>query len=440
VGALWFYELVPTGFTFATGTVTFGGTITVADGDASQSMQITIDATVFSKVMHPADTPETLAIAFAQGINDGSTGIWASYSGSVLTIASLAIGSAGNSYSLSAVATNMPDLTVATSGTALAGGVDGNWYTDPAASPLLNRAVRDWSLSFFTDLEGYGIDMAASFSMELGNGNPSATAGIAQEGPAGDPILLPTPSLQTNFSPTSLAFWQQVYAEVAAIQAAAGLTPFLQFGEVQWWYFPNNGFLPTETGYVAFSGMPFYDAWSQAQFLAEYGRAMTTFTTNTVDPTAYPDEILFLQTVLGNFTASIMAYVRTTQASCRFEVLYPTDVNATAFNSAFNFPSAAWAPAALTILKTECLGYTLSRDLDLVEASIDFGASLGFAASQRSHLVGISDSTTPWLKEARMAEGKGLESVVLFALDQYCLIGYETPLPPSFRRSIRMGN
>src|SRR6202167_106108 len=158
---------------------------------------------------------------------------------------------------------------------------------------------------------------------------------------------------------------------MAAIQAAAGLTPFLQFGEVQWWYFPTNGFLPTETGYVAFSGMPFYDAWSQAQFLAEYGRAMTVFTTNAVDPAAYPDEILFLQTVLGNFTASIMAYVRTTQASCRFEVLYPTDVNATAFNSAFNYPPAAWTPAALTILKTECLGYTLARDLDLVEASID---------------------------------------------------------------------
>ncbi len=71
-----------------------------------------------------------------------------------------------------------------------------------------------------------------------------SSVGIAQEGPSGDPILLPTPSLQTNFSPTSLAYWQEVYAEMAAIQAAAGLTPFLQFGEVQWWYFPNNGFLP----------------------------------------------------------------------------------------------------------------------------------------------------------------------------------------------------
>ncbi len=440
VGALWFYELVPTGFTFATGTVTFAGTITVADGDASQTMEVTINSSPFTKTMHPADTPETLAIVFAQAINDGSTGIWASHSGGVLTITSLLIGSAGNSYTLSTVATNMPGLTVTTSGSSLAGGVNGNWRTDLTASPRLNRAVRDWSLSFFTALAGYGIDAAASFSMELGNGDPSSSVGIAQEGPSGDPILLPTPSLQTNFSPTSLAYWQEVYAEMAGIQAAAGLTPFLQFGEVQWWYFPNNGFFSTDPDYVAFSGMPFYDAWAQAQFLTEYGRAMTTFTTNTVVPTSYPDEVAFLQAVLGNFTASIMTYVRTTQPSCRFEVLYPTDVNATAFNSAFNFPASAWTPAALTILKTECFGYTLGRDLDLAEASINFGASLGFAASQRSHLVGVGDSTTAWLKEAQIAKGKGLESVVLFALDQYCLIGYATPLPLSLRRSIRMGN
>jgi hypothetical protein len=439
-GALWFYELVPTGFTFATGTVTFSGTITVADGDASQTMVVTINSTGFTKTMHPGDTPDTLAIAFAQAINDGSTGIRADYSGGVLTITSLLIGAAGNSYTLSAASTDMPGLTVATSGSTFGGGVDGQWRTDLAASPRLNRAVRDWSLSYFTALHGYGIDAAASFSMELGNGDPSPSVGIAQEGPAGDPILLPTPSLQTNFSPTSLAYWQKVYAEMAAIQAAAGLTPFLQFGEVQWWYFPTNGFLPTDPAYVAFSGMPFYDAWAQAQFLAAYGRAMTTFTTNTVDPTAYPDEIAFLQSVLGNFTSSIMTYVRTTQPACRFEVLYPTDVNATAFNSAFNFPPSAWTPAALTILKTECFGFTLGRDLNQAESSIDFGASLGFPASQRSHLVGVGDSMTAWLKEVQIAEGKGLESVVLFALDQYCLIGYATPLPQTLRRSIRMGN
>ncbi len=446
VGALWFYELIPTGFTYASATATFSGTITVADGDASQTFQLTIgtvgssSSTVFSKVMHPGDTPQTLAIALADGINNGSTGIWASASSGVLTITSRSIGASSNLYTLSIAATNLPSLTVTTSGTTFAGGTDGHWRTDLTASPRLNRAVRDWSFSYFTALRGYGIDTAASFSMELGNGDPSTSVGIAQEGPAGDPILLATPSLQTNFSPTSLAFWKEVYAEMAGIQAAAGLTPFLQFGEVQWWYFPNNGFSPTDTAdYVAFSGMPFYDAWAQAQFLAQYGHAMTTFTTNTVDPAAYPNEVAFLQGVLGTFTAAIMTYVRATQPSCRFEVLYPTDVNATAFNTAFNFPPSAWTPAALTILKTECFGYTLGRDLDQCEASIHFGAALGFPASQRSHLVGVGDSTTAWLKEVQMAEGKGLESLVLFALDQYCLIGYATPLPQSLRRSIKMG-
>jgi hypothetical protein len=83
------------------------------------------------------------------------------------------------------------------------------------------------------------LDVTAAFSMELKDGDPSESAGIAQRGPDGDPITLPTPALQTNFSPTSLAFWQQAYTEMAGIQQAAGLVPFLQFGEVQWWYFAS---------------------------------------------------------------------------------------------------------------------------------------------------------------------------------------------------------
>jgi hypothetical protein len=266
--------------------------------------------------------------------------------------------------------------------------------------------------------------------MELGNGDPSVAAGIAQRGPSGDPILLPTPSLQTNFSPTSLAFWQEVYLEMAAIQAAAGLTPFMQFGEVQWWYFPNNG------AGTNFSGMPFYDAWNTAQFLAEYGVAMSVITANTVSPSSYPNEVAFLPTVLGDFTTAIMSYVRGSQPTCRFEVLYPTDVNQTAFNQAINYPSS-WTPTALNVLKTESIGFTLGRNLDEGRQTIEFGASLGFPASQRSQLVSISDATTPWIKEVRMAAGAGFESVVLFALDQFCLIGYPVPLPLSMRRSTR---
>ena len=183
--------------------------------------------------------------------------------------------------------------------------------------------------------------------------------------------------------------------------------------------------------------MPFYDAWTQSQFLAEYGRAMATITTNTVDPASYPNEVAFLPGLIGNFTNAVISYVRTSQPSCRFEVLYPDDVNDTTFNQAINFPVGAWTPSILNVLKTEGFGDTLGRDLDAAETAIE--GSHGFPASQRGHLVGIGESTTPWLKEVQFALGRGFESVVLFALDQFCLIGYGLPLPAGLRRSARMG-
>jgi len=270
--------------------------------------------------------------------------------------------------------------------------------------------------------------------MELGNGDPSAAAGIAQVGPAGDPILLPTPSLQTNFSAASLAFWQGAYAEVAGIQASAGLQPFLQFGEVQWWYFPNDG------AGVPFSGMPFYDAANQSQFLAQFGHAMATITSNDVNPADFPDEVSYLPAVIGNFTNAVMNFVRATQPGCRFEVLYPVDTNQTPFTQAINFPGNAWTPSALTTLQTEAFGFTLRRNLDQAGSAINLSQSKGFPATQRAHLVGISDSTTAWIQEAQRALGRGLESVVLFALDQFCLIGYAAPLPEGLRRSVRMSS
>jgi hypothetical protein len=132
-----------------------------------------------------------------------------------------------------------------------------------------------------------------------------------------------------------------------------------------------------------------------------------------------------------------MTFVRASQSTCRFEVLWPGDVNQTAFNRAINF-AASWSAGALDVLKTECIGFTLGRDLDESESTIL--DSHGFPAAQRAHLVGVGDSTTAWLKEVRSALGKGFESVVLFALDQYCLIGYSTPLGAGLRRSGKMGS
>jgi len=131
--------------------------------------------------------------------------------------------------------------------------------------------------------------------------------------------------------------------------------------------------------------------------------------------------------------------VRQTHANARFEVLYPPDVNNTALNQLVNFPKNDWTPANLTCLKTENFTYTGDRDLNAAAQSIQLPMQLGFACSQSSHLVGISDSTTPWQKEQRMALGASLESLVLFALDQFCLIGYSLPLEQSQRLARFMG-
>ena len=434
VGALWFYELANPDNVYAAGTVTFGGT-----PEPGQFVSIFLgrdddgaSPTEIQRGMHGGDTLETIAISYANELSHGYTGVWASVSGSVVTIYSRSLGNDGNHYTLDK-STTSSTLRVSVS-SAFSSGHTGVWRTDLTAAPRLNRAVRDWNKSFFTALASYGIDVVTAFSTELRDVDPAVGVGMVQRGPDGDAFLLQTPAYQTNFSPTSLDFWKQVYLDAAMIQADAGLRPYLQFGEEQWWYFPNDGLGN------AFSGMPFYDAWTAGQFLADYGRAMTVFADNTADPAAYPDEVAFLQTELGNFTAAIMDYVRGTYSNARFEVLYPLDVNQTPFNRAINYPPSQWTAAALDCLKTEGFGFTLQRNLDKSEQALALSGFPVFPTTQRSHLVGIGDATTAWTKEAHSAQGKGFESVVLFALDQMCLIGYGLPLQEMFRRSVRMGS
>ena len=92
------------------------------------------------------------------------------------------------------------------------------------------------------------------------------------------------------------------------------------------------------------------------------------------------------------------------------------------------------------MLKTEDFGFTLGRESGPSgsDARVRNVAGISGVADGRTWWA-IGDATTAWLKEAQSASGKGFESVVLFALDQFCLIGYEVPLPADLRRSLRMG-
>jgi hypothetical protein len=186
--------------------------------------------------------------------------------------------------------------------------------------------------------------------------------------------------------------------------------------------------------------MPFYDSYTRSAFQARYGRAMRVIASEHADPAAFTEECAFLPELIGKFTDAVAAHVRQTYPAARFEVLYPPDVNDTPLNRKVNFPAASWTPARIDSLKTENFTYTGDRDLDKARESIQLPLQLGFERSQTSHLVGIGEYTTPWSKEQRLAAGEQLESVVLFALDQFCLIGYSLPLDRGSRRSQFMGS
>lgn len=452
VGALWFYEIVRTGTVYASLSVSMQLTEPVAPNAqitfalaADQTSLVSGPYTEITHLVLPDDDNSTIAQAFAGLINAGSNLVWATAIDNQLTLTARAMGIAGNNIGFGLLSSNT-GFSV-TQSTALSGGIDGEpydldptntlnstlmatadfWRTDTTL-PQLNRAARDWHAAYFAALKSYGMDVVASFSTELLNADPSLSSGLAQRYFDGTPVVLNTPSIQTNFSPTTLAYWTRLYLNIAALQSAAGLVPYLQSGEVQWWYTPLTGV-----------SMPFYDAYTQNQFLATYGVAIQDITSNYSDPTSYPNEVAFLPTLIGTYTAAIRSSLQAAYPGCRFEVLYPTDVNDTPLNTLINYPNSDWTPSNLTCLKTESFTFTGNYDLVSCTWSMNTSASKGFPNSQRAHLVGISDAWSAWIKEVNIAQSEGLETIVLFALDQYCLIGYAPPPFVNFSSSSRQG-
>lgn len=412
VGAMWFYELVRAGHQYASTTVGFAGSPVMSQTTRLIIGQAGAEPAIIDHLNLAGDTAGTITQAFAQQINNGFTGIRAEVENdSTLRLYARQMGVAGNQLQVTASPAS-GDFAATVASSAFLGGVDGNWITDTSATPRVNRAARDWAESFYRKLDEYGIGCVAAFSMELQHGDTSEAAGLAQRYPSGAPVLLNTPALQTNFSPISLNFWRQVYLDMALTMKNAGIEPFLQFGEVQWWYFPDT------------SGMTFYDAYTRDTFQQRYGRPMSIITGTQVPIENYRDELLFAASLVGEFTNAVISFVRAVVPECKFEVLFPPDVNEPVLTQMANYPASAWRPELIDILKTENFTYTFTRDLNASHRSMLFGERYGFSPGKRSHLVGLGDPTAPWEKEANLALAEGAESVVLFALDQWCLIGY----------------
>jgi hypothetical protein len=238
VGALWFYELTRTGTQYASVTFTLNqivlsdNNLTIALAIAPTVADLANNSTVINHLVLPDDTTATIVQALAGLINLGTNLVWAGANANQLTLTARYMGTDGNGVGVQLVSSSL-DFTLTPNVNSLSGGIDGApydldvaaqnvpptpsqannalvinsaqfWKTDLTASSRINRAARDWHLAYFKALKGYGLDAVASFSTELGNGEPALKAGIAQRYPDGTPVTLNTPALQTNFSITAL--------------------------------------------------------------------------------------------------------------------------------------------------------------------------------------------------------------------------------------------
>lgn len=384
LGVFWWNQRVQTGALFSTARVTFSGAF--ADGD---SVTLTLNGVEIGKSVFPADTNETIAAHFAALINGAFVGAWASSSGSVLTVMGRSAAAAYN-------------VTIAVSATSAAGaasisqspqpGQEGSWVIDDAITPPINRATRDWHADLYAECATRSREIVTSCSMELVN----PPSGYAAMFPGLTPVTTATGFGSLNSTQCAigaskmLAFQKAVYRSIAGLQASAGLTPCLQYGEFLWWYFPaaqnlavgyagytspisigtatphglatgvqvaisgvqgntaangtwtitvtdNTHFMLngssgngtyTGGGVILGGGMGYYDAETTAAAETALGRALHSFNFQSDDPTVNSGaDALFLSDRLRDHVAALVADIRSVYPSAICELLWPYDVN-----------------------------------------------------------------------------------------------------------------
>jgi hypothetical protein len=212
---------------------------------------------------------------------------------------------------------------------------------------------------------------------------------------AGDSVYIDLQTSQCTFNPATVtAYIEKCYVQAAGILATAGLVPWLQFGEVGWWFFSRvhslavgyaswtapisigtaaahtlatgnrvigagiqgntaaNGDWPITvtdpthftltgssgsgtylagTGTVSGGGMAYYDAWAAAASAGALGRALANFQHQDDDPTVNGSaDAWWLAGSIKTHIDTIRAAVLAVESGAKFELLYPQDVNAAA--------------------------------------------------------------------------------------------------------------
>jgi hypothetical protein len=219
-----------------------------------------------------------------------------------------------------------------------------------------------------------------------------------------------------------------MYKECADEIAAAGLPVVLQFGETQWWYFPNP------------SGMSFYDEETKAAFEAIHGRPMYRFLANTDDPNDDIATADFLRDRIWAYCQEVIAYVRQFHPTAVFECLWPLDANQgkpapdsafRALNFYVNLPNE-WKTSGYGVkyFRAEGFDYDVwQRNAVRMRQTMEFPLTLGRPSEECMYLAGIYGPPDPPMAQAYgMWRNRGLYSFCFWAFDQFCLNSRPVPL------------
>lgn len=398
--------------------VTIAGTYVSGD-----SIFVTIGGQTIGKTVFPSETVTTFAAHLAYFINELFSGVWASAAAGVLTITARS-----PLYNFTfAVSKTSSAGTIAFTG-ALSGGAAGTWSVDDGQTPALNYPAARWHADLYAEVQARAGKIISSFSMELVN-PPAAWAALYPDGSAVTTATGFGGLFSTQCAPGQaafLAYQKAAYLYLANLQNAAGLTPRLQFGECEWWFFAGA------------SGMAYYDPATAAAAAIALGRPLQRFLTPNDDPAVNASaDANFLRNRLRDHAKTIHDFVIVTYAATLFEALFAYDVNHPTpvgrynlggrLNFAVNLPTEWTNPASgyLEAIRIEALDFgSGTRSLDLAAGAIALAIGWGWALSKIGYLFPVFNGGCPWQYEMQMAQGAGIASLTPFALDHICLLNW----------------
>jgi hypothetical protein len=217
-------------------TIQFSG-----DPAPGEVVSLKISGTTINHAIGYGETLQQIVSHFRAAINGMFAGVWADDNFGTST--TLRVQSKAPLWTFfDNAATGSPSVSaVMDDHLGMAGG-EGDWELIDAVSPVMTEGARRWIRDFAGQFAAAGIPASFAFSMEVYR----PPAEMAARYWDGAPVELEVPSTQMHFGARVRNYLKQMYKECADQIAAAGLPIVLQFGETQWWYFPNA------------SGMPFY--------------------------------------------------------------------------------------------------------------------------------------------------------------------------------------